>query len=366
MLEVLPKTLAYKFQRATGIGKKLPMNYCISVSYNCPSKCKTCNVWKKKANDLTLEEWGKVFDSLGKSPYWITFSGGEPFMRPDIVELVTLFYKKCSPKIINIPSNGILWQNVTTKAPQIAKNCPNAEVVINLSLDQFGDKHNEIRGVPKNWELAMKTWNGLKEAKKKDNIKNLTLGIHSVISNFNVKDFPKFHKQLLTLEPDSYITEIAEERVELDTKGTGITPNYDDYSKAIDSLIDDMKRMFKEGKYKGVARAAASFRLQYYEGVKKWLKNGKSKQMFPCYSGLASVQFSPDGDVWQCCILAEKNGNLRDANYDFKKIFFSKKMNEARAKIKRGECNCPLANASYTNMLHHWPTLLKAGIRFIK
>ena len=99
MLEVLPKTLAYKFQRATGIGKKLPMNYCISVSYNCPSKCKTCNVWKKKANDLTLEEWGKVFDSLGKSPYWITFSGGEPFMRPDIVELVTLFYKKCSPKI---------------------------------------------------------------------------------------------------------------------------------------------------------------------------------------------------------------------------------------------------------------------------
>lgn len=364
MLEVMPRTLGYKFARATGLGKKLPMNYVISVSYNCPSRCKTCNVWKKKANELSLEEWGKVFDSIGKTPFWITFSGGEPFMKPDIVELVTLFYKKCKPKIINIPTNGILWTNVIKKAPEIAKDCPEAEVVINLSLDQWGEKHEEIRGVPKNWELAMKTWEGLKKAKKEMGLKNLTLGIHSVISNFNVKEFPEFHKKLLTLEPDSYITEIAEERVELDSKGINITPNYEDYSRAIDSLIADMKKMFAEGKYKGVGKIAASFRLQYYDNVKKWLK--EKKQIIPCYAGWASVQMSPDGKLWECCVMATPLGDLRKVNYDFKKIWFSKKTDEVRKRIKAGKCDCPLANAGYTNMLHHWPTLIKAGLRFIK
>lgn len=363
MLEVLPKTCAFKLQRSTGMGKKLPMNYTISVSYKCPSKCKTCNVWKKKADDLTLEEWTKVAKSIGKSPYWMTFSGGEPFMRPDIVELVTMFYKNCSPKIINIPTNGILWQNVTQKAPQIAKNCPNADVVINLSLDQCGIKHEQIRGVPKNWELSMKTWEGLKKAKKEMKLKNLTLGIHTVISNFNVKDFPVFHKDLLKYEPDSYITEIAEERVELDTKGTGITPDLEHYSKAIDSLLEDMQRMFKEKKYKGVAKVAAAFRMQYYQNVKKWLH--EKRQVIPCFAGWASAQISPDGKIWECCIEATVLGDLRKENYDFSKIWFGKKAQEVRKRIKSKGCSCPLANASYTNMLHHTPTLVKAGVKVV-
>jgi MoaA/NifB/PqqE/SkfB family radical SAM enzyme len=282
-------------------------------------------------------------------------------MRPDIVELITLFYNKCHPAIINIPTNGILWQNIVKKVPQIAENCPKASLVINLSVDQVGEKHNEIRGVKGNWDLSMKAWKGLKEAQKKH--KNLTLGIHTVISNFNVKDFPEFHKELLKLEPDSYITEIAEERIELDTVGTGITPSFEDYSRAINTLLDDMKKMFKDGKYKGVAKVAAAFRMQYYEMVKRWLK--EKKQIIPCYAGFASVQFSPEGNVWSCCIQAKPLGNLRDAGYDFKKIWRSSEMDKARKRIKNKECSCPLANASYTNMLFDLKTLTKAGFKVI-
>jgi hypothetical protein len=50
------------------------------------------------------------------------------------------------------------------------------------------------------------------------------LGIHSVISTFNVKRFSEIYEGLVQLEPDSYITEVAEERAELLTVGTGITP----------------------------------------------------------------------------------------------------------------------------------------------
>lgn len=359
MIEILPKTLVYKLARSIGWPKLMPINFTVSVSYNCNSRCRTCNVWKKKANDLTLEEWETVFKKIGKGPVWFTFSGGEPFLRTDLEKLVISAYKHCAPQIINIPTNGILWNVIPKKAELIAKSCPNSEVVINLSLDQVGTKHEEIRRIPGNWGFSMKTWEGLKEVQK--NCPNLTLGIHSVISNFNVHDFENVYKGLQKLKPNSYITEIAEERVELDTIGAGITPSYDKYSKAIDFLTNEMK----QNKPKGVAKIAWAFRLQYYQIVKRWLK--EKRQIIPCYSGLLSAQIAPDGDVWACCIRAGKDvlGNLRKTNYDFKKVWFSPKADEIRKSIKNKECSCPLANAHYTNMLEHWPTLFKAGWTYL-
>lgn len=369
MIEILPKLVNYKLWRVAGWPQKLPLNFTISVSYNCNSRCRTCNVWKKKANDLTLTEWEKIFKKIGKGAVWFTFSGGEPFLRPDLEKLIQLVYRYCQPKIINIPTNGILWNVIPKKAELIAKNCPKSEVVINLSLDQVGKKHEEIRRIKGNWDFSMKTWVALKEVQKK--YLNLTLGIHSVVSNFNVNDFENVYKGLSKLKPDSYITEIAEERVELDTIGTGITPSYEKYSQAIDFLTREMKK----NKPSGVAKIAWSFRLQYYQIVKKWLQTRSgsktklpvSQQIIPCYAGLLSAQISPDGDVWACCIRAGKDafGNLRKSNYDFKKIWFSKKADEVRKSIKNKECSCPLANAHYTNMLEHFPTLTKAGWTYL-
>ena len=85
-----------------------------------------------------------------------------------------------------------------------------------------------------NFQRAMKTYEALKELRKYD---NFTLGIHTVISNFNVDEFEDIYQNLIQLQPDSYITEIAEERVELGTIGEGITPNYEKYSQAIDFII---------------------------------------------------------------------------------------------------------------------------------
>ncbi|MGH2502857.1 MAG: radical SAM protein, partial [Ktedonobacterales bacterium] len=48
----------------------LPMNITVSVSYRCNSRCKTCNVWLLPNYDLTVEEWDRSFQSLGRAPYW--------------------------------------------------------------------------------------------------------------------------------------------------------------------------------------------------------------------------------------------------------------------------------------------------------
>ena len=174
---------------------------------------------------------------------------------------------------------------------------------------------------------------------------NLTVGIHTVISRYNVDNFNKIYKELSKLKPDSYITEIAEERVELGTIGEEITPTLEDYSRAIDFL----SQRIKEQQYNGISNITQSFRIQYYELVKKILK--EKRQILPCYAGFISAQLTPDGEVWACCIKAESLGNLRQVNYDFKKVWFSDKAQKIRKVIRQKKCFCPLANASYTNML---------------
>jgi hypothetical protein len=81
---------------------------------------------------------------------------------------------------------------------------------------------------------------------------------------------------------------------------------------------------------------------------------------------VASAQISPNGDVWTCCIRAESVGNLREHNYDFRATWSTSKAGELRRSIKAGECYCPLANASYTNMLCHMPTLTSVGLDVAK
>jgi hypothetical protein len=63
--------------------------------------------------------------------------------------------------------------------------------------------------------------------------------------------------------------------------------------------------------------------------------------------------------VWTCCIRAQSMGNLRDHDYDFGAVWRGTRAGELRRSIKAGECYCPLANAAYTNMLTHGPTLRK-------
>jgi MoaA/NifB/PqqE/SkfB family radical SAM enzyme len=332
------------------------MNLTLSLSFRCNSTCKTCNIYKKKADEFSLEEWKKLFQNLGsKDVFWVTISGGEPFLRKDLEQVVCALYDICSPSIINIPTNGILSDRIPQLTRNIAAHCKNAHIVVNVSIDEIGDKHDEIRSVPGNYDKAVETVSALKALR----MPNLSVGIHTVISKFNVTRIPEIYMHLRSLEPDSYITEIAEERVELDTIGADITPAYEDYARAVDFLI----KKLKYERFDEVGRIARAFRIEYYRLVKRILT--ERRQVIPCYSGFASAQVAPDGDVWMCCIKAKSIGNLRDVDYDFNKVWFSEESDVLRRSIKRGECYCPLANAGYTNMLHRMRSLFKAGLNLL-
>jgi MoaA/NifB/PqqE/SkfB family radical SAM enzyme len=350
MLEVLPKVAKMQASYALGKPLALPMNYTISVSYRCNSRCKTCNVWQRPNDDFTLEEYEKTFASIGRDAYWFTFSGGEPTLRKDLPDMVASAYRHCRPGIINIPTNGIQDSIIPGRIEQVLRAAPTSEVIINLSLDGVGEKHDIIRGVKGNFERAMRTYAGLKDLKGR--YKNFTLGVHTVISNFNVHEFEDIYAFVRDeLKPDSFISEIAEERVELDTVGMGITPPIEKYQPVIERL----QQGIRNAEFSGVSKVTQAFRDRYYDIVKRTLV--EQRQIIPCMAGVASAQIAPNGDVWTCCIRAESVGNLREHNYDFRSAWMTSKANELRQSIKAGECHCPLANAAYTNMVCHTPTL---------
>ena len=146
MAKVLPEIPVLKASYATGRMIRLPVNITVSVSYRCNSRCKTCNVWLLPNDDLTLPEWDRVYESLGKSPYWFTFSGGEPTLRKDLPDMVASAYRHCRPGIINIPTNGIQCKVIPDRIAAVLEAAPKAEVIINLLLDGVGKKHDEVRG----------------------------------------------------------------------------------------------------------------------------------------------------------------------------------------------------------------------------
>jgi MoaA/NifB/PqqE/SkfB family radical SAM enzyme len=354
-LAVIGRVIGYKMFRSVGWPRMLPLSLTVGLTYRCNSRCKTCNIWRRNPSyELSVAEFDDIFRKMGDI-YWFTLSGGEPFLRNDIVEICRSVHDNCKPSIINIPTNGLLCEVIPERVKEILEVCQNSQIVVNVSMDGVKEQHNAIRGIKGNFEKTMKTYEALRSLKNK----NFELGIHTVISAFNVNDIPKIYEELKELKPDSYITEIAEERVELDTVGANITPSLEEYAKAVDYLSEAVKRE----KWTGTSKLTQSFRLEYYKLVKQTLK--EKRQMIPCYGGFASAQLAPDGDLWTCCIRAEPLGNLRDVDYDFKKIWFGKKANQLRMSIKDGNCYCPLANASYTNMLCNFKTLAKVGWRWL-
>jgi len=351
MIKVAFKIILFHFFYYFGFPKIKPLNLVISLTNSCNSRCQTCNIWKQENKQkLTLDELNKIFANIGQGPYEIILTGGEPFLRDEIVKICQSVVKHIKPKVIIIPTNGLLTEVIVDKVQQILEKCPKTKLVVNISLDEIGEANDKIRGIAGAFLKATETYQKLRAIKNK----NFNLNIHTVISRFNVKKIPEIYQFVQEkFKPDSYITEIAEKRVELDTVDSEITPLAEEYSQAIDFLIPKIK----EEKFHKLSKITQMFRIQYYQIVKKILKN--NKRVIPCYAGIASVQITPNGQVWNCCIKGQALGDLRSVDYNFKKIWQSRKASQVRKEIKNTKCFCPLANASYTNMLMHSPTLTK-------
>ncbi|HLK39213.1 MAG TPA: radical SAM protein [Polyangiaceae bacterium] len=344
-LPLLARLAGYRAAHATGGPRQLPVNLTVSVTYSCPSRCATCDIWQKKVDDLSVDEYGRVFPTLERVPVWVTLSGGDQFVRADFDEVVRLVATQIEPRIVNIPMNGVITERIFQLLPKIAHHTVASQLVLNLSVDEIGEAHDRIRGADRNFEKLQGVADLIHDLKK--TYPHVVLGVHTVISKLNVARIPQIEAEARRIfRPDSYIAEVAENRVELKTMDKDITPSPAEYRRAVEHLGQAIRARRSTHP---VARLVESLRLEYYDLAARILE--EKRQVIDCYAGWASAQLAPDGHVWGCCVRAESIGNVRDAGYDFRRVWFGPDADAFRASVRAHECACPLANASYTNLL---------------
>jgi radical SAM protein with 4Fe4S-binding SPASM domain len=293
----------------------------------------------------------------------MTLSGGEPFLRKDLPEICEAVETYCSPRVVNIPTNCLLPNIIRDGAKRIMELCSDTDFVINLSLDGVKEAHDEIRGVPGNFKRFLEAYSILSDLKKE--FPNLSVGVHSVVSKFSLKGLIDVYDFVKTLNPDSYITEVAERRTELYNTDKEITPSPAEYARYINNLSKRVREDYLKEKTRLLSKVTQAFRLAYYQIAAQNL--AYKRQTIPCYAGITSCQITPYGDVWPCCILGYRMvmGNLRESNYDFRKVWYSSEAQKIRQSIADKKCACPLANAHYTNILCNPAALTKVAYNLI-
>lgn len=369
---LLPYLVSYKLNRWFGYKNFNPMTLTYSVTAACQSRCKTCQIGKmfcedpgRAENDLRLDEVEKIFISM-YPVYFFNISGGEPFLRKDLPEIVELACKCLKPKVIHTPTNAILTERIIENTEKIIRIVRNYDrtvpFTVKPSIDGVGALHDEIRGIKGNFECLLKTIEGLKQLEKRYDNFHLELG--TVISNFNIDYLDEIEDFVHSLGVESYRNEVAECRTEFFNLDDLITPPAEVYQR----LIKDFARKVEENisSKKSLAKTTEALRVVYYDIAGRILK--EKRQVIPCYAGISNVHINYDGGVWPCCVLGyeKEMGNLREYDYNFQKLWHSDKAEIVRNYIREKKCACPLANQAYSNELLHLPTLFRAGLKAVQ
>lgn len=298
---------------------RFPYKLIFAVTYKCNSKCKTCNIWKKEIGDeLNLEEI-KLFFRKNKFP-WVNLTGGEVFLRNDIVEIVKSMSKLY---LLNITTNGILTSKIIDSSKKINNIIP--KYTLTVSIDGAKKIHNKIRG-GNCWEKAIKTY---KKAKQND----IECYIGHTISPYNI-DY--FHETLNSIKkeiPDFTVNDLHinfYHESELYYTNKGKIKLDEMYQKKLSDLII----YFKENKSKkGIIPRLEKKYIKLFE---KYIDSGFSP--LNCKALSSSCFLDPIGDIYPCTFLDEKIGNIRQTEYNLKEILNTNQKEKIRKKIKKAEC----------------------------
>ncbi|MCA9564492.1 MAG: radical SAM protein, partial [Myxococcales bacterium] len=296
------------------------------------------------------------------SVYFFNISGGEPFLRPDIVQIVELACRYLNPKVVHIPTNALMPQRIKERVEEMLIGMQTwgsgkTKLTVKPSFDGVEEFHDWVRGIPGNFKKLVWTLGLLKELQK--TYPALGVGLGTVISEMNIERLPEIIAKAKELNPDTYISEVAEERAEMRNVASGITPTADRYRKAIEGFQSDTFARLKEAT--GLELLTQGIRHLYYDITAEWLET--REQVLPCYAGITNAHISAYGELWPCAILADSRslGNLKEHDYDFWSVWHSDRANEVRAGIKARQCDCPLANQAYANVLMSPIAMTKVG-----
>ena len=347
--------------------KQLPSYFIFYPTSRCNLKCSHCFYYdslNKKFNEITVDELDKITSTMDPILHLI-LTGGEPYLRHDLDQIVKIFYENTKVPIISIPSNGWYLDKMDKQINNMMKWCPELTLNQQISIDGIGEDHNNIRmdkkvkGDDNSFEKAIKTIDHLKTIQKVYD--RINIGIIITFTNENQNKFKSIIKEIYSLvEPDN----ISINLVRGDPKQkVNLNLDLNLYRESV-KIRDDLfyqKKMSGHTRFKGNKLATAG-RIMLNELVNKTFE--ENKYITPCYAGNLSGVMYPEGDVYPCEILdkTHKIGNIRDFDLDFKKLWLSQKAKEEVKFIRKTKCFCTHECFNIVNILFNpkfYPQIIK-------
>ncbi len=339
--------------------KHRPVHLTVFLTRRCNARCPFCFYATEKQPDepeLTLDKLGKLSSSIGPL-LWLAFSGGEIFLRNDIVEISTTFYERNRPSVMLYSTNGLMPDIISEHTAEILKRCPESVVAVKLSIDGVGERHDALRGVPGSFNKVLKTYDSLKGLL--DDFKNFELGINTVYCADNQGDMDEIIEFVRGLD------RIKTHTISL-VRGQTRDEGYKDidlekYLITIGKLESDLKRGEAPiYRFKGAKLKAAQDVLQR-KIIYRTMKDNRCQ--LHCYAGKLNIVVTETGIVYPCETFQEsfRLGNLRKVDFDLKGILNSQRAKQIISDIEKG-CFCSHECYTMTNILFNprmYPALLK-------
>ena len=334
------------------------------VTANCNANCKMCfykdNMAENRGqNELTVEEYDKISQKI-KLINVLGISGGEPFLRNDLAEIIKVIYKNCRPLVVDLPTNGFFTESVLKQTEDIAKNCQDMIVDLQLSIDGPEKIHNEIRGLQDGFKRMKETYNGLINLKKK--YKNLRVKACVVYSHYN-QDYIEELFNILDRDfrgLDRVVFSVVHGSV---SNTEAFQFDWNKYfaicekirNKAVVGNIWDFHSLF-----------TIALRMVKNDFLKKVLK---TKDMYKnCQAGKRVIIVGETGKVFPCEPLWQTVGDLRSNGYDINRIINSDEMKKFKEKISKEKCNCHWGLVMSNSLLYksaYYPKILFEMIKIL-
>ena len=123
------------------------------VTYRCNLQCTGCGSWKvREHDDLTAAEWKRVFLQLTSLDI-VKVLGGEPFVRKDMVHILSDIREVIDPLMLQMTSNGMVPKKLIEAIHAMA--WPGLQ--LRISVDGTEKTHDRMRGVEGSWKIVNRT-----------------------------------------------------------------------------------------------------------------------------------------------------------------------------------------------------------------
>lgn len=310
------------------------------VTYKCNANCKHCFFLSElnKKSELSKDEIFRVIKSVGKLK-GLLISGGEPFLREDLAEVIIEYASRCKVEVASIPTNGFDIAHVLKAAVTILDNCRGLNLTLVVSLDGLYDLHDKQRNFPGGFVKATETMRRISALKQKYPL--LRLQVVTVITPDNAN----------LLQP---VAEYVRKEINPDLHWFEPMRKVGPRDFLSHARRDELRNFLRENiiyyhkKSAGSSKNIYSSRLLNkplitfsLNNLDVMLDNFFDRKPWPvqCVAGRKIAVLYPNGDI-AACELRQCVANVRDFGYDLMKTLQAPSLKKEVVDISSGSCNC--------------------------